>query len=180
MGANDLGVLGDLAKALGLVDGASFRQDWLSDPGAYLSRMLADRQQREALVAFVDEVLGGDERAVGPDGAVWLPIAKATDPSVAFFLVIDDRAAASVAIGLGVRASSSAPQASISAHIPLFLAAKTGHTVASPVLMRATSRGCASVVGVSAASTRSPGRIPIHSRCKTAPSAGSVSAAIAL
>ena len=135
MGANDLGVLGDLAKALGLVDGSTFRQDWLSDPGAYLSRMLADQQQREALIAFVYEVLGGDERAAGPDGAVWLPIAKATDPNVAFFFVIDDRAAASVAIGLGVRASSSAPQASVSAHIPLFLAAKTGQTVASPLLL---------------------------------------------
>ena len=135
MGANDLGVLGDLAKALGLVDGSDFRQDWLSNPGEYLSRMLADRQQREALVAFVDEVLGGDERTTGPDGAVWLPIARATDPDVAFFLVIDDRPATSVAIGLGVRASSVAPVASVSAQLPLFAAAKSGHTVASPLLL---------------------------------------------
>ena len=97
--------------------------------------MLAETQQREALVRFIDEVLGGDERSTGPDGAVWLPIAKASNPTVAFFAVIDDRAADSVAIGLGVRVESTTPVASVAAMLPLFRAAKTGHTVASPLLL---------------------------------------------
>ena len=135
MTADDLGVLGDLAEAIGLTDDGSFRADWLSDPGGHMARMLARQRQREALLAFVDEVLGGSQRSTGPDGSVWLPIAEATDPTAKVYLVVDDRGADSVALGLGVRVSSTAPQASLSVHVPIFRAAKEGHSVASPLLL---------------------------------------------
>ncbi|MEO8297829.1 MAG: hypothetical protein ABI574_08480, partial [Burkholderiales bacterium] len=140
----DLGVIGNLAEALGLTSGGNFRDDWLADPGRYLGRMLANPLQRDALVAFIDEVLGGAERSTGPDGSVWLPLAQASDPSVTVYFVIDDRAVDAVAIGLGVKVASATPQASLSAHVPLFRAAKEGHSVASPVLL-GTPGGRASV-----------------------------------
>jgi hypothetical protein len=135
MNTSDLGVLGDLATALGLVHQGQFREDWLSDPGGHLSRMLAEAEQRDALVRFIDEVLGGEDRATGPDGAVWLPIAEVADHSVRFYAVIDDRPANEVHIGLAVKAVTNAPQASVSAKLPLFRAAKTGHSVPNPLLL---------------------------------------------
>ncbi len=136
LATEDLGVIGNLAEALGITEGGSFKTDWLADPGKYLSRMLADQSQREALIAFVDEVLGGEDRSTGPDGAVWLPIAKSQPPAVArVFLVLDDRPANYVAIGLAVKVSSTAPVASVAVKVPLFRAAKTGRTVPNALLL---------------------------------------------
>lgn len=135
MNTSDLGVLSDLATALGLVHQGQFREDWLSDPSGHLARMLAEAEQREALVRFIDEVLGGEDRSTGPDGAVWLPIAEVADRSVRFYAVIDDRPVNEVHIGLAVKAVTSAPQASVAAKIPLFRAAKTGHAVPNPLLL---------------------------------------------
>jgi len=137
--ADDLGVLGNLAEAIGLTNDGSFEAGWLSDPGEHLGAMLANERQRDALVAFIDEVLGGAERSTGPDGSTWLPIAQASAPAVTVFVVVDDRAADSVAIGLGVRVASTTPQASLAAHVPLFRAAKEGHSVASPILIGTAS-----------------------------------------
>jgi hypothetical protein len=139
---DDLGVLGNLAEAIGLTNDGSFEPGWLGDPGSHLGAMLARERQRDALIAFVDEALGGAERSTGPDGSVWLPIAQASNPSVTVYAVFDDRGADFVAIGVGVRVASTAPQASLSAHVPLFRAAKEGHSVASPILLgSAAARG---------------------------------------
>ena len=93
--ATDLGVLGELAGALGLVDGdGALNESWLSDPGSYLSSVLADEDQRHALVAFVDDVLGGEERTTGPDGLVWLPIVDENDPDLTVSIVLDEQPAA--------------------------------------------------------------------------------------
>ena len=107
--ADDLGVLGNLAEAIGLTNDGAFEPGWLSDPGEHLGAMLANERQRDALVAFIDEVLGGADRSTGPDGSTWLPIAQASAPQVTVFVVVDDRDADSVAIGLGVRVASTAP-----------------------------------------------------------------------
>src|SRR6185369_5498199 len=80
--ADDLGVLGNLAEAIGLTNDGSFEAGWLSDPGEHLGAMLANERQRDALVAFIDEVLGAAERSTGPDGSTWLPIAQATAPPI--------------------------------------------------------------------------------------------------
>jgi len=78
--AADLGVLGNLAEAIGLTSDGSFEPGWLGDPGSHLGAMLARERQRDALIAFVDDALGGAERSTGPDGSVWLPIAQASNP----------------------------------------------------------------------------------------------------
>ena len=136
MRAADLDVLGDLATALGLVDeSGSFREDWLSKPGDYLSSVLADAHQRDGLVEFVDTVLGGSTSSRAADGTVWLPIVERSSPDFHLFVVLDDQPAAHVAIGLGVRLSATDPVASISAHVPLFRAAKKGQTAGSPLLI---------------------------------------------
>ena len=60
----DLGEIGDLAKAIGLTDeSGSIRSDWLSNPGNYLSSVLADDTQRNALIDFVDQILAIDREA---------------------------------------------------------------------------------------------------------------------
>src|SRR5690606_40261072 len=77
LSGSDLGELSSLATALGLAESnGSFRDDWLSRPGHYLGRALADETQRDALIAFIDDVLGGrsEERRVGKgDGAEMAP-----------------------------------------------------------------------------------------------------------
>lgn len=134
--AADLDVLGDLAGAIGLTDeSGSFRADWLSNPGEYLSSVLADEHQRDALVAFVDNVLGGEERTTADDGTTWLPIVERTAPDCHLYVVLDDRPSAYVGIGVGVRMSADNPAASITAHVPLFRAAKRGSGVTSPLLI---------------------------------------------
>ena len=147
LGASDLGVAASLAEALGLTQGGTFRDDWLADPGKYLARMLADKPQRDALVAFIDEVLAGEDRSTGPDGATWLPIVRTvagTQPDVRTYLVVDDRPATYVAIGAAVKVTSQNPAASVSAQVPLFRAAKTGHSVPNALLL-GTPEGMAAV-----------------------------------
>ena len=123
--ATDLGVLGELAGALGLVDGdGALNESWLSDPGSYLSSVLADEDQRHALVAFVDDVLGGEERTTGPDGLVWLPIVDENDPDLTVSIVLDEQPAAYVGVGVGVRVATTDPESETTLHVPLFRAGK--------------------------------------------------------
>ena len=69
--AVDLGEIANLGKALGFIDeDDNVRADWVSRPSHYLSSVMADDTQRDALVAFVDEALGGDDREVDPEGLV--------------------------------------------------------------------------------------------------------------
>jgi hypothetical protein len=136
LGGSDLGVLGELAGAVGLTDdGGSFREDWLSKPGDYLSSVLAEDHQRNSLVTFVDHVLGGSTPSKAADGTTWLPIVERAAPDFHLFVVLDDQPADYVGLGLGVRIAATGPTASIAAHVPIFRAAKKGHTVASPFLI---------------------------------------------
>ena len=135
-GAIDLGEIQGLGKALGFLDGSdNFRSDWLSNPGQYLSSVLAEETQRNALVQFLDDVLGGEERETDPDGLIWLPIVSNASPHVTLFLVLDPTAADSVAIGVGVRLTTSPTESKTSIHVPIFRAAKSGHTVPDPILI---------------------------------------------
>ena len=74
MTTGDLGVLGSLATAIGLFEDGSPNSDWFGRPDHYLARMLSDDLQRTALVEFVDEVLGGEDRTTAPGGTTWLPV----------------------------------------------------------------------------------------------------------
>ena len=60
LAAEDLGVLGKLGKALGVFNAdGNANPGWFGNPQEYLTDILTDENQREALIAFVDEVLGG-------------------------------------------------------------------------------------------------------------------------
>ena len=86
---DDLGVLGNLAEALGLFIDGEPNADWLAHPDTYLVDMLANPAQREALMAFVDEALGGDERDVRA-GVTWLPIVQVDEIGLTASLTVDD------------------------------------------------------------------------------------------
>src|SRR5450631_2864496 len=133
---SDLGSIGDLATALGLVRGdGEFEEGWLSSPGDHLKTILADDTQRDALLSFVDTVLGGSERSSDAEGLVWLPIVEHDSPKLTLYAVFDVQPAY---VGIGVGASitsASQPSATARAYVPVFRAARSGHSVASPLLL---------------------------------------------
>ena len=147
--AGDLGSLGSLAKALGLVTTTGdLNGAWLSEPGTYLSRILADDGQRGALVAFVDEVLGGATSTTDPRGLTWLPVFERSGsggPDVTVYVVLDDQPADHVRIGVGASVAASGQVASLRTHVPLFRAAKTGHPPASSPVVLGTADGSISL-----------------------------------
>jgi len=77
---SDLGVVENLAKALGVLSPREIESGLVGNPEASLKNMLANAQQREALVAFVDEAMGGADRTTDPRGVVWLPIVELKRP----------------------------------------------------------------------------------------------------
>ena len=134
--SEDLGDLNGLAKAMGLV-GASgdFQDDWLAQPDYYLSRVLADDHQRDALMTFIDDMMGGSVRRTDANGRIWLPIVETDNPDLSFFLVIDESPVSHIKIGVGVSVKTTEPDSETSLHVPLFKAAKIGHTVGDVVLL---------------------------------------------
>ena len=132
---DDLGVVGDLATALGLLDeGGSFEADFLSNPGDHLSTLLADDTQRQALVSFVDEVLGGAE-AEAEGGTTWLPLVTTGSPPLTVAVTLDASPVDHIEIGIGVKVGNDADTAHVEATIPLFRAAKRNHSVANVLLL---------------------------------------------
>ena len=126
----DLGEMQGLGKALGLLDDSNeFQSDWLSNPGRYLSTVLANPTQRNALIQFVDDVLGGEERETDPDGLVWLPIVSHAAPHVTIYVVLDPTPTDYVGIGIGTRLTTALPESRTTLHVPIFQAAKSGKTV---------------------------------------------------
>lgn len=134
--ASNLGEIKELGKALGFIDNADkFRQDWLSRPSHYLSQVMADETQRNALVDFADSVLGGETRDTDPDGLIWLPVVSHPDPHITVYAVLDPTPADYVGIGVGVRLATTAPESHTQAFVPIFRAAKNGHSVPDPILI---------------------------------------------
>jgi hypothetical protein len=135
-GAINLGEIQDLGKALGLIDASDgFQTDWLGDPGKYLSSVLADDTQRNALVKFVGDLLGDGQRQTDSDGLIWLPIATNPSPNVTIYAVLDPTAADYVGIGVGAQLTTASPESKTSVRVPIFRAAKSGHTVPDPILI---------------------------------------------
>jgi hypothetical protein len=137
---SDLGAVENLGRAIGLIDGSgALNGSWLSDPGSHLKSVLADDDQRAALAAFVEEVLGGSQATTDPGSLVWLPVFEHSAPgapSVSVYAVLDATPASCVRIGLGVRSASGDGRAGLDVHVPLFRAAKRNQpATADPVIL---------------------------------------------
>ncbi len=137
----DLGPVSDLATALGLLtpDGDP-NPAWFGHPDDYLATILAEPAQRDALVAFVDEALGGEDRTTDASGAVWLPLVslQAPDPPLEVSVTIDDTLSDDyVALGLGLGVRTTDPRSRTTIHVPLFRAAKKNRSVPDPFLLGA-------------------------------------------
>jgi hypothetical protein len=132
-----LDAFGQLARALGIL-GASGDPNpaWFGDPVGGggnphgLRSVLADDGQRDALLGFVDEVLGPPERrTVGQ--AVWVPLFRESSPAVTIYAVVEPVDGA-VRLGIGVdhtagAAGGAAPRVTTRVHAPVFqLARGTG------------------------------------------------------
>ncbi len=128
-----LGSFGDLATALGLLgpDGSP-NANWFGDPvgggpeGAAahgLKHVMADEGQREALIRFVDEILGPPDQRT-ESGQKWVPLFDEDDPDVTVYAVVDDSPATGDAVHLGIgfthTTSGGPPQVTSSVHVPLF------------------------------------------------------------
>ncbi len=125
--ATDLGVLGNLAVALGIFtpDGDP-NPDWFGHPEDSLKTILANRAQRQALLAFVDEALGGADRTTDPTGVVWLPIVQLDDPRLTVAVTVDDTQPDGIHIGVGLNVRTANPGSTSTLAIPLFRAEKQG------------------------------------------------------
>ena len=137
LATSDLGVLGNLAVALGVFTPAGDpNPDWFGDPGASLGKMLANQQQRDALIAFVDEALGGADRTTDPRGVVWLPIVELDDPALRIAITIDESPAEGIHLGLGLGVNTTDPTSETTVAIPLFRVWREGGpAVTNPLLL---------------------------------------------
>ena len=130
--ADDLGVLGHLAVALGVMDDSGNpAPGWLEDPLGSLKTALADDAQREALIAFVDEAMGGADRETDLAGATWLPLVDLDDPALTFAVTLDDAAEDHVDVGLGLKRTTASPQSTSSVSGACSSAARSA-TTSSP------------------------------------------------
>ena len=136
LGTGDLGVLGNLAKALGLFDShGNPNGGWFADPEGSLKTMLSDPDQRAALIAFVDEAMGGADRS-SEAGVTWLPIVSIEDPPLSIAVTIDEGRSDALHIGLGLRVTTDAPASASSLAVPLFrVQKKGGPSVSQPLLL---------------------------------------------
>lgn len=143
VGKSDLGILGDLAVALGIfTPGGSPDPDWFSDPAASLKKMLSNDDQRRALIAFIDAALGGADRMT-EGGVIWLPMVAVVDPPLVFALTLDEGRPDGLHVGLGVRVRTVAPVpvSDTTLSIPLFRVKKDGGPAVTEALLLGTNAG---------------------------------------
>jgi large repetitive protein len=135
--ANDLGVLSNLAIALGVFNPSGEpNPDWFGDPEASLKTILENDDQRDALIAFVDKAMGGADRTTDPTGVVWLPIVQLKDPDLTVAVTVDDSQPDGIHIGVGISVRATGPRSNSSLAIPLFRAKKEGGpNVSAPLLL---------------------------------------------
>lgn len=118
--AGTLGDIAQLAEALGLVDDNGVRTEFFTDPAGEIAGVLRDPARLQALLGFLDQVLGGQAPPVAADGVTWTPLAQLT-PNVALYVTTAVSGAGTV-IGLGVKAATtSAPGGEADLAVPLLL-----------------------------------------------------------
>jgi len=127
MGAQEqnLDVFSTLAEAVGLTRNGELQGDWFQDPlgtpdGSRrgLSSMMYLDEQREALIAFVDEVLGDPDRATEGE-AIWVPLFRDSGATV-FVVVRQASDGARVGFGIEYDSGSATPSVAVRAHVPVF------------------------------------------------------------
>lgn len=126
MGAEqNLDVFGTLAEAFGLTRDGELQGDWFQDPlgtpnGSKrgLSSMMYLDEQREAFIAFVDDVLGAPDREEQGE-AIWVPLFKDAGATV-FVVVQEANNGARVGFGIEYDSGSLTPALRVSAHVPVF------------------------------------------------------------
>ncbi|MDO6824394.1 DUF6603 domain-containing protein [Marinobacter sp. 1_MG-2023] len=126
MGAQpNLDVFATLAEAVGLTRDGDLQGQWFQDPLGRpdgtrrgLSSMMYRDDQRDALIEFVDDVLGGAERDSVGD-AIWVPLFN--DAGATIFVVVQE-ASDRVLVGFGIEYESGgqAPSVAVRAHVPVF------------------------------------------------------------
>ena len=141
LGKGDLGILGNLAEALGIFDGGNPNADWFANPDTHLKRILADAGQRAALLAFVDDALGGADNSTEA-GVIWVPLVKVPDLPLTVAMTVDERPADGLYIGVGLKVTTSDPVVSTSTlSIPLFCAAADGKSPTGQLVLLGSGRG---------------------------------------
>ncbi|HZC25839.1 MAG TPA: hypothetical protein VE287_02375, partial [Actinopolymorphaceae bacterium] len=133
--AESLGTFGQLAKAIGLLDAnGQPNTSWFADPvgadgadgagGAGgnqhgLRHVLADDDQRAALLDFVDDVLGPPDRSERA-GETWVPLFTGSDPHVTVFAVVGVEVGG-VRLGVAMEHTTAGdlPRVATRVHVPL-------------------------------------------------------------
>lgn len=134
----DFGDTRDLLAALGLVTPTGdFNDSWLGEPEKYLKTILADQNQREALLDFVEGVRNGSTER-DAENRQWIELFSEdllNGARIEFFLVVDDQPANEVHLFLGVRFRTDEPltQSVSSLMFPAFRVRKKESTVAPPL-----------------------------------------------
>jgi hypothetical protein len=140
IGLGDLGILGKLAEALGIFDGGSPNTDWFANPDLYLKRILANAQQRAALLQFVDEALGGADNTT-EQGVVWVPLVKVPDLPLTLAMTVDESRSDGLHVGVGLKVATGDPASVSTLSIPLFCARKDGATSTGALVLLGSARG---------------------------------------
>lgn len=114
------GDIAQLAEALGLLDGNGINSEFFSDPAGQIAGVLRDSTRLQALLGFLDQVLGGSAPPVDQAGATWTPLVQLSE-SAALYLTTSAAAGGTV-IGLGVQvATASSPGGAAGLGVPLLL-----------------------------------------------------------
>lgn len=136
----DLGILGNLAEALGLFEGGSPNADWFANPDAYLKRILSKPAQRTALLAFIDEALGGADNST-ENGVIWVPLIKVPDLPLTLAMTVDERPSDGLYVGLGLKVATDDPVSVSTLSVPLFCAHREGAATQGALVLLGSSRG---------------------------------------
>lgn len=130
--------MSDLLSAIGLVTPTGdFNGDWLGEPEKYLKTILADQNQREALLDLVESLRGGSTER-DAENRQWIELfsedLSSKDARIEFFLVVDDQPTNEVHLFLGVRFKTKPPtQSTSSLMFPAFRARKKESEVPPPL-----------------------------------------------
>jgi large repetitive protein len=115
------GDIAQLAVALGLLDNqGQFDTGFFTDPTAQIAGVLRDATRLQALLDFLDQVLGDSAPPVSDANASWTPLVQLSE-NIALYLTTSASASGTV-IGLGTRATtSSTPGGQATLAVPLLL-----------------------------------------------------------